>query len=163
MSEAETILFYWQEFANWFATIPLLAQILLIIGAFAVIALAVILVYYVLKGVAYLIYYIFKGIYYLLKGIGMGIYKLCEALYYAISGKQKPVKQTSIENVTPQQPIQVKTPVGRPYQDPARISFCNECGAKFTRRMSEQIDTKGQVYCVHCGNMIYTMPIDIVS
>ncbi|MBN1803601.1 MAG: hypothetical protein JW891_18975 [Candidatus Lokiarchaeota archaeon] len=163
MSEADTIVFYWQDFANWFVTIPLLAQILLIIAAFAIIALAIILVYYVLKGVAYLIYYLFKGLYYLFKGIGMGIYKLGEALYYAISGKQKPIKQASVETEIKEQFIQVKTPIGRSYNEPSRISFCNECGAKFTRKMNEQLNTKGQVYCVHCGNIIYNMPIDIVS
>ena len=54
---------YWQAFMEWFAGIPLLGQILIIVGVFAILVLALIGVYYLLKGLAYLIYYILKGIY----------------------------------------------------------------------------------------------------
>ena len=87
----------WEEIVNWFVAQPLYGQILVLIGLFAVIALAVVIVYFVLKGVVYLVYYILKGVYYLLKGIGLLFYKLCEGLYYAISGKPKPESATEQE------------------------------------------------------------------
>ena len=92
---AEQALLYWQEFISWFLGMPIYVRVLLIIGAVASIILAVILVYFVLKSVAYLIYYILKGTYLLLKAIFLGIYMLFEELYYAISGKPKPVKEPS--------------------------------------------------------------------
>ena len=84
---------YWQSFVDWFTTIPLYGQILVIVGALTIAILTVILVYYIIKGVAYLVYYILKGIYMLLKAIGVGFYRLCDALYWAISGKEKPIKE----------------------------------------------------------------------
>jgi hypothetical protein len=149
----------WQEIVDWFIAQPIYAQILVLIGVFAVLVLAVILVYYVLKGVGYLIYYILKGVYYLLKGIGLLFYKIFEGLYYAISGKTKPEpKVETIEQIPQQQPPQVKeeepivpiqtTPqVVRP-----EITFCSECGSKFTDTMLQSLSETGVAYCIHCGS-----------
>ena len=93
----EQALLYWEQFVEWFLGMPIYAQVLLIVGAVAAIVLAVIIVYYVLKGVAHLVYYILKGTYLLIKGIFVGIYKLFEELYYVISGKPRPVKEPSDE------------------------------------------------------------------
>ena len=84
----------WEEIVNWFLIQPIYGQILVLVGVIALLALAVVIVYYVLKGVAYLVYYILKGVYYLLKGLGLLFYKAFEALYYAISGETKPESST---------------------------------------------------------------------
>ncbi|MFW9936502.1 MAG: hypothetical protein ACFFD5_02560 [Candidatus Thorarchaeota archaeon] len=153
----DQILFGLEEFMNWFLTIPMYGQILVIVGIVASLILAVVIVYYVLKGVAYLIYYILKGVYLLLKGIGLGLYKLAEALYYAISGKPKPVKE-EIEQEEPivQAPIQkvpepVK-PIEPRYQSiNPNAAYCSECGGEFTSKMHEQLAESGVAFCVHCG------------
>ncbi len=146
----------WQEIVDWFVVQPLYGQILVLIGVVAVLALAVVIAYYVIKGVAYLIYYLLKGIYYLLKGIGLLFYKLCEALYYAISGKEKPnankQEQQIIEVI--QQPVQqIAQP--RPHKVVQIVSpeatYCTECGNEFSAAMAQQLQNKGFVYCVHCG------------
>ncbi len=149
----------WQEIVDWFLAQPLFAQVLVLIGVFAVLVLAVILVYYILKGVGYLIYYILKGVYYLLKGIGLLFYKIFEGLYYAISGKPRPPPKTEIpQEAPPQQPAQVKeeepiipiqksTQLVRP-----EVTFCSECGNKFTDTMTQSLSETGVAYCIHCGS-----------
>ena len=145
-----------QEIIDWFVAQPLYGQILVLIGLTAVLALTVVIVYYILKGVAYLVYYLLKGVYYLLKGIGLLFYKLCEALYYAISGKEKPnaIKEEEQEVEVIQKPIQQVQPI-----QPQRIvqivnpdaSYCTECGNEFSATMIKQLSEKGFVYCVYCG------------
>ena len=149
----------WQEIVDWFLIQPIYAQVLVLIGVFAVLTLAVILVYYILKGVGYLIYYLLKGIYYLLKGIGLLFYKIFEGLYYAISGKPKPDKdQDAVQSVPPQViivkqteepivPIQNTVQVVRP-----EVTFCSECGNKFSDTMVQTLSERGVAYCIHCGN-----------
>jgi hypothetical protein len=157
----------WEEIINWFLAQPVYAQVLVLIGVFAVLTLAVILVYYILKGVAYLIYYVLKGVYYLLKGIGLLFYKLFEGLYYAITGKPKPVKKPPTEQpIQPQAkqeeepivPIQPSEQIVRP-----EVSYCNECGNKFTDSMLQTLSERGIAYCIHCGNkktQTYEMSIE---
>ena len=77
----------WEEIVNWYLAQPIYGQILILVGLIALLALAIVIVYYVLKGVVYLVYYVLKGVYYLLKGIGFLFYRLFEELYYLISGK----------------------------------------------------------------------------
>jgi putative hemolysin len=156
----DQILLGLEEFMNWFLTIPMYGQILVIIGIVASLILAVVIVYYVLKGVAYLIYYILKGVYLFLKGIGIGLYKLAEALYYAISGKPRPVKE---EKEQEKQEVQrVQTPVQK-VPEPMKpvqpvfhsinpnAAYCSECGGEFTSKMHEQLAERGVAFCVHCG------------
>lgn len=156
---AETAMRYWQEFVNWFLSIPLYGQVLVVIGIAAVLILAGVLVYYILKGVAYLIYYIFKGVYLLLKGIGILFYKLFEAIYYAISGKPRPIKQEQLEQEQ-QAPPQIQEEVKPQYVEPVKqelfnvkpnAAYCSECGAEFSDRMQQQLAERGIAYCVHCG------------
>jgi hypothetical protein len=147
----------WQEIVNWFLAQPIYAQVLVLIGVFAVLTLAVILVYYILKGVAYLIYYILKGVYYLLKGIGLLFYKLFEGLYYAISGKTKPnpcctppqerKSPSQLKEEEPIVPIQSSEQIVRP-----DVSFCSECGNRFTDSMLQTLSERGVAYCIHCGS-----------
>jgi hypothetical protein len=154
---------WFEPFMDWFLTLPLIVQVSFIIGITAVLILTVILVYYILKGVAYLIYYLFKGLYLLLKAIFTGIYKLFKELYYAISGRPKPNKQ---KEELEEQPIIIyeKTPTSishtnqpvpttqKSFQEvDSHVAYCSECGNKFTERMSAQIHKEGQTYCVYCG------------
>ena len=159
MDELYFISITWQEIVDWFLIQPIYAQILVLVGVFAVLTLAVILVYYILKGVGYLVYYILKGVYYLLKGIGLLFYKIFEGLYYAISGKPKPDNnQVPVQQAPPQVivvkqaeepivPIQKTTQVVRP-----EVTFCSECGNKFTDSMVQTLSERGIAYCIHCGN-----------
>ena len=102
-------------------------QILSIIGIIALLALAVTLIYYVIKGIAYLFYYILKGIYYLLKGIGFGIFKLCEGFYKLVSGELKANKQIENSNTNGENQFDRN-------QDSS--IFCTECGRKFSEKMT---------------------------
>ena len=156
----EQALLYWTEFMNWFLSIPIYAQVLFIIGALAVLVLAVIIVYYVLKGTAYLIYYILKGTFLLLKGIFVGIYKLFEELYYTISGKPKPVKAPSDKKCCeqpepPQQSYEEREIIVPSHKEIQIILpdavYCSECGSQYTERMLEQLKQNGIAYCVYCG------------
>ncbi len=154
---AEDALFYWEQFVVWFLAMPIYAQVLLIVGAVAALVLAVIIVYYVLKGVAHLVYYILKGTYLLIKGIFVGIFKLFEELYYVISRKPRPVKEQKCceQPEQPQQPLQEQEVI-LPSQKEIQIIqpdaiFCSECGTQYTERMIEQLKLNGIAYCVFCG------------
>ncbi len=145
----------WQEIVDWYLAQPIYGQIFVLIGIFALLALAVVIVYYVLKGVAYLIYYVLKGVYYLLKGIGLLFYKIFEALYYAISGKPKPESVPAQEQQAPTLVIEEPEPIvpiqktfQRVHPD---VAFCSECGNIFSDSMMHTLSGKGFVYCIHCG------------
>ncbi|MFX0081034.1 MAG: hypothetical protein ACFE94_04700 [Candidatus Hodarchaeota archaeon] len=143
--------YLWEDPVGWFLELPLLSQIFVIIGIIVLTILAVVLVYYILKGVAYLLYYLFKGLYYLFKGIFLGLYKLFQALYYAISGKPK-----KKEEMIPQSP---GTPTISPQQvnnlierNEIRIpSYCTECGQKITESMESLLTSRGIAFCFYCG------------
>ena len=146
----------WEEIVNWFLVQPIYGQILVLVGVIAILALAVVITYYVLKGVAYLIYYIIKGVYYLLKGIGLLFYKAFEALYYAISGETKPgccapAQEQHVPPLVEKQPEPI-TPIQKTYQTiNPDVAFCSECGSKFSDSMNQTLTNKGFVYCIHCG------------
>ena len=158
---ADQAFLYWQEFLQWFLSVPLYGQVLVVVGAVAVLILALVVVYYVLKGVAYLVYYILKGVYLLLKGIFLGIYKLFEELYYGITGNPRPVKKeeepelevesdnSDVEVVEPQvePPVVMKHLVAIQ----ADAAYCSECGNQFTEKMQQKLNENGQVFCIYCG------------
>ncbi|MFX0033016.1 MAG: hypothetical protein ACFE9P_10150 [Candidatus Hermodarchaeota archaeon] len=155
---AETALYYLQEFMEWFLSIPLYVQILVVIGIAAVLVLTAIGVYYLLKGVVYLIYYILKGVYLLLKSIGLLFYKLFKTIYYAISGKPCcSIEQKSVEQeVTPQlhneseikkkELLEEELDIVNP-----RAAYCTACGSEFSERMHQQLIERGIAYCALCG------------
>lgn len=155
---SDQVLLYWQEFMTWFLNMPIPAQVLMIIGTVASLILAVLIVYFVLKGVGYLIYYILKGVYLLLKGIFEGLYKLFVEIYYDLSGKPKPVKKASIsEEQKVNQPQtyvepEIIKPVLKEIQtvQPNAV-YCSECGSQYTERMLEQLAENGIAFCVYCG------------
>ena len=90
---------WYNEFIDWYSVQPIYGQILVIVGIIAILALAITLVYYMIKGIVYLIYYILKGISSLLKWIGLGLFKLGEGFYYLVSGEERPKKQTQDDNL----------------------------------------------------------------
>ena len=157
-----------EELVNWFLIQPIYGQILVLVGAIALLALTVVIVYYILKGVAYLVYYILKGVYYLLKGIGLLFYKIFEALYYAISGELKPeCCNPAQEQQAPPQVEKHPEPiilVPKTYQ-PVNpdVTFCSECGSKFSDSMIRTFSNKGFVYCIHCGKGFQSQLVNIES
>jgi hypothetical protein len=147
-------LIYWKEFASWFLNIPIYGQILVIFGAVAVLILAGVLVYYILKGVAYLVYYILKGTYLLLKAIFLGIFKLFRELYYAITGKPKPVKENEAKenlSLVSKKPKEKEAIPSELQLINPNAAYCSECGAQFSEKMLQQLSENGIVYCVNCG------------
>jgi hypothetical protein len=143
--------YLWQDPIGWFLELPLLTQILVFIWLIAITIAAIVLVYYILKGVAYLLYYLFKGLYYLLKGIFLGFYKLFEALYYAISGKPNIKKEQTPQTLEPpaMPPEQISTII---QQNEVRIpNYCTECGQKITESMESLLTSRGVAFCFYCG------------
>ncbi|MBY9021559.1 MAG: hypothetical protein KGD67_10890 [Candidatus Lokiarchaeota archaeon] len=167
---ADQVLVYFQEFISWFLALPLASQFFVILAAVGVIILSVVIVYYVIKGVAYLVYYILKGVYLLLKGIFVGIYKLFEEIYYDISGKPKPIKESSNkkcceEAESPQQSYEEQEII-KPMQKEVQIIqpdavFCSECGSQYTERMLEQLREIGVAYCVFCGKGYKSTKVEV--
>lgn len=143
--------YIWEDPLGWFLELPLLIQTLFIITIIALSILAVVLVYYILKGVAYLLYYLFKGLYYLFKGIFLGLYKLFEILYYAISGKPK--KQEELIPQTPESPtIPPQQASNLIERNEIRIPYyCTECGQKITDSMESLLISRGIAFCFYCG------------
>jgi len=141
---------FWEDPIGWYVNLPLFGQIIIIIALIALTIAVLVLVYYILKGLAYLLYYIFKGLYYLFKGIFLGFYKLFEAVYYAISGKNKKKNQPIIQ--TPKSP-----PVSYEYTTnlimnlPKVPYYCTECGNKLTKSMQSLLTSQKVAYCFHCG------------
>jgi len=157
---ATQALSYWQEFITWFLALPIYSQVFVLMVAVGVIILSVIIVYYTLKGVAYLVYYILKGVYLLLKGIFTSLYKLIEEIYYDISGKPKPIKESSDDKCCEKQEASQQSyeeqEIIKPMQKEIQIVqpdavFCSECGSQYTERMVEQLSENGIAYCVFCG------------
>ena len=153
---------YWQQFLGWFLEIPLVGQILIIVGAIAIVALVCVGVYYLLKGIAYLVYYILKGVGYLIFYIFKGIYLLIEGLFYLFSGKEKPLKhaEPSMVEVSVQEIPKQVVPMKREVH--ANVSFCSQCGNKYSETMIHQLNTEGRAFCIHCGEGLTANPIEIV-
>ncbi len=137
--------FWYNVFIEWYISAPLVAQVFAIIGIITLLALAITLVYYIIKGIAYLVYYIFKGLYLLLKYIGYGFYKLTEGFYFLVSGKQKPSKQesshTNIQNTAIKQNSYI-------------LEYCSECGRRMSKRMKLHFEKNGMAFCENCGTQL---------
>ncbi len=169
---ATQALLYWQKFITWFLALPIYSQVFVIMAAVGVIILSVVIVYYTLKGVAYLVYYILKGVYLLLKGIFTGLYKLFEEIYYEVSGKPKPIKESSDkkcceQSESPQQSYEeqeIIKPMLKEIQivQPDAV-FCSECGSQYTERMLEQLSENGTAYCVFCGKGYKSTKVEVVQ
>ena len=138
----ESINMLYNDFVEWYLLQPIFAQIFVIIGIIVILALAVTLVYYIIKGIAYLVYYILKGVFYLLRGIGFAFFKLFEGFYNIVSGKTKFQQKRKIISDTAH-----ITNNDRRYD----TIFCSECGKKFSEKMVQQLDTANNAFCVSCG------------
>ena len=138
----ESINMWYNEFVEWYLVQPIFAQIFVIIGIVVILALAVTLVYYIIKGIAYLVYYILKGVFYLLKGIGFAFFKLFEGFYKIVSG------QTEF-----QQKRKIISDTDHIMNNDNRYEtiFCSECGKKFSEKMVQQLVTTNKAFCVNCG------------
>jgi len=141
----------WNDPIGWFLELSLFVQILIGIVLIAIAITALVLVYYILKGVAYLLYYLFKGLYYLFKGIYVGLSKLFERLSYGISGKPMKKDQTmppiSKESIGP--PEHVSN-----FEEIAEVKipyYCTECGQKITESMNVLLTERGVAFCFYCG------------
>ncbi|MFW9897031.1 MAG: hypothetical protein ACFFD7_14590 [Candidatus Thorarchaeota archaeon] len=141
----------WNDPIGWFLEFPLLTQILIIIGLIAITIAVLVLVYYILKGLAYFLYYLFKGLYLFLKAIFTGIYKIFKDMYYVISGKsrKKPpvMPYPSIKsNISPEYSSKYQEVKSEkiPY-------YCTECGQKLTVSMSKLLTSRGIAFCFSCG------------
>ena len=147
----------WEDPIGWYLSLPLVGQILVIIIAILLTIVALVLVYYILKGLAYLLYYLFKGLFYLFKGIYLGFYKLLETIYYAVSGKPKKksplISQPS--PIPPPPPATINPPQvvsNLPNSNESKIpSYCTECGQKITESMSSLLISRGIGFCFYCG------------
>jgi len=150
----ENIFLWYNEFADWYLIQSVYVQILSIIGIITLLSLTIILIYYLIKGIAYLIYYILKGIYYLLKGIGYGFFKLCEGFYKLISGSSNSKTQTENKSI--------------PFEESNRrtIMYCTECGKAFSEKIITKLFNNRIVFCVNCGKnfkLVDTLRAPIIS
>ena len=141
----------WSDPIGWFLEFPLFGQVLIIIGLIALTIAALVLAYYILKGVAYLLYYLFKGLYLLFKAIFTGIYKLFEELYYTISGK--PRKKAQKITLPPTEPIvsPENIPKSQEVTDVKIPYYCTECGQKITDSMNTLLSSRDVAFCFYCG------------
>ncbi|MHA2290207.1 MAG: hypothetical protein ACXABG_15585 [Promethearchaeota archaeon] len=144
--------YIWQNPIAWFLQQSLLSQILILVGIIAISMAAVILIYYILKGVVYLLYYLFKGLYYLFKALFLGIHKLFELIIYGIPGKPK--ENEKIIASIPEQPF------GQDSQSSQLIdsddldlpNYCSDCGRKITESLESLLISQGVAFCFYCGN-----------
>jgi hypothetical protein len=151
---ADKFFVWYNDFIEWYSIQPIYGQILVIIGIVALLALAITLAYYLIKGISYLIYYALKGVYYLLKGIGFGFFKLCEGFYYLVSGKPKPNTQKEDISTISDKSFEQNEDTERSMENRHiyyNIKYCNDCGNKFSEKMHNNLKTNGITFCVHCG------------
>ncbi|MBY8983223.1 MAG: hypothetical protein KGD57_09760, partial [Candidatus Lokiarchaeota archaeon] len=151
----EWFTYYWNEFVEWFLIAPLVAQILVIIGIFTLIALSIVLVYYIAKGV-----------YLLLKFVGKGIYKLFKGLSTAVQGKSKQTEQSQQPNYV--HPVNINTVHQTAPQitnittkSPGKARFCSECGVIFSEKVLNTLNSRGFAFCQQCGNKDEINPVQI--
>lgn len=165
----------WEEIVNWYVALPIYAQILVIIGVCAALALLFVGLYYLIKGCIYLVYYAILGVVYLMYGMVFLFYKLFEALYYGISGKPRPpeeerlkFKKLQIKKVEkkPEAPsvIAVVTPTEVIRAVPESVPlFCTECGNQLTDSMKKLLTKKGMAFCPYCGKVFKAQLIEVHS
>ncbi|MFO7794612.1 MAG: hypothetical protein ACQERB_01250 [Promethearchaeati archaeon] len=132
---------YWNKFVDWFIIQPLFAQILVIVGIFAIIVATIFIIYY----------------------ICLGVYKFFHAIYKAILGEEKPIEKTINTNSSKEinseiyrnrprtSGIQIKNPKG--------VHFCSECGVEFSDKITGLLLSRGMVYCDNCGKKYETKSI----
>ncbi|MFW9821962.1 MAG: hypothetical protein ACFFE4_03460 [Candidatus Thorarchaeota archaeon] len=141
----------WSDPIGWFLEFPLLGQILIIIGLIAITIAALVLVYYILKGLAYLLYYLSKGLYLFLKAIFTGIYRIFEEIFYAISGKPRKKSQKIILPTSESKETSEYSPKTHEVPPEKIPYYCTECGQKLTESMGTLLTARGIAFCFSCG------------
>jgi len=165
----------WDEIVNWYSALTFEAQILVVIGICASLALLCVGLYYLIKGVIYLVYYVILGVAYLMYALFFALFKLFEALYYGFSGKPRPPEEERVKF----KKIQIKKPKNTPEVPPviAVITpteiiravpesaplFCTECGNKLTDSMKKVLTKKGAAFCPYCGKVFQAQLMEVHS
>ena len=146
-------LYFGEDFIKWYLNLPLYGQTIIIISAVAIIIAAIVLVYYILKGLIYLLYYLFKGLYLLFKGIFSITYRFFKELYYRISGKPSKVEiETYNSTIQERKSNQFITKRIQIKENNNKIPYyCTECGNKITESMRNLLLSHGIAYCFRCG------------
>lgn len=140
------------QFVNFFVEAPLFSQILMGAGIFALIAVSITLVYYIIKGVYLLIKKICREIY----KLGKKIYNFTErkieeynqsnyGLKYAYSNNPA---DREITRAT-KEPKNKKTLV----ENPREVRFCSSCGTDLSEKFLTLLTTDGRAFCEHCGRI----------
>ena len=165
----------WEEIVKWYSALTLEAQVLVVIGLCAALALLFVGLYYLIKGVIYLVYYVILGAVNLVYGVFFLLFRLFEALYYGISGKPRPTEEERLKFKKIQIKKQKQKPEGLPVIaviTPTEIVravpemtslYCTECGNKLTNSMKKVLTKKGTAFCPYCGKVFQAQLIEVHS
>ncbi len=148
-----------EQLADWYFSLPLFGQVLIVLSIIAILALIFAIIFYIILGLGYVVYYLLKGLYYLLKEVGHLLLRLSRAIYRMMfdQGTHQPdhLHQQKIQSPTEVHSTLIKKQknLNAPPLEliDSQIKFCNECGAKFTLKMKEFLNSRGLVYCEYCG------------
>jgi len=138
------------EFVNFFSEAPLFAQVLMGIGIFASVALSIILVYY-----------IGKGLYLLIKKICKGLYKLGNKIYHFIERKieehtrtyyNQPYNTTEkLRNGESSDSSMFSKNKKIVVKNPQNVKFCSFCGTPLSNKVLSILTSDGRAFCENCG------------
>ncbi len=151
-----------EQLADWYFSLPLFGQVLIVLSIMAILALIFALIFYIILGLGYVVYYLLKGLYYLLKEVGHLLLRLSKGIYRMIfdQGAHQPdhPHQQKIQS-----PTEVHSTLIKKQKIDSQIKFCNECGAKFTLKMKEFLNSRGRVYCEYCGKGFEIQKTEMVA
>lgn len=151
-----------EGFISWWESLGASEQLILgifgIIIAVAVTVLVCIGVFYLLKylfiGLGYMFMYIFKGFAWIFKQLGE-LFALIFGMEKTETQETEQSQQVSTEETQPIQKTIVlvpqKTEPIPESQDSSKMSYCTECGMKFTDLTSQKLVKNGVAFCVYCG------------
>jgi hypothetical protein len=121
-------------------------------GIFALIALSITLVYYIVK-----------GIYLLIKAICTGIYKLGKKIYNFAERKIEEYNQPSYSPKYPYSNAPATREANEPrapqkrkkilVDNPREVRFCSSCGTDLSEKFLTLLTTDGKAFCEHCGRI----------
>lgn len=140
------------QFVNFFVEAPLFAQILMGAGIFALIALSITLVYYIVKGIYLLIKAICKGIY----KLGKKIYNFAERKIEEFTQPNCPQKNIYSNAALIRDSVKSETIQKREkilVENPREVRFCSSCGTDLSEKFITLLTTDGRAFCEHCGRI----------
>lgn len=138
-------------FKDWFLTVPFIIQVLIIAALTAITVGALVLTYYVIKGVFWLIFQIFKLFIELFKVI-FGINRDKKINAPTTQPASKTV-QTQVSS-RPTLPTVAITPAVQTQIPTATKMFCPNCGQSFTDSMIALVQKNGKTFCEFCGAQV---------